>query len=59
MPLLDYVNIRQGTALGFYPLCPGRAEYIRTAPLIKAATIRGKAVPHAQSGAHFSQKDLT
>ncbi|MBQ7303027.1 MAG: GH92 family glycosyl hydrolase [Clostridia bacterium] len=45
--------------LGFYPLCPGRAEYIRTAPLVQAASIRGKAVPYAQSGTHFSQKDLT
>ena len=59
MPLLDYVNIRQGTALGFYPLCPGRAAYIRIAPLVKAASICGKAVPYAPNGTHFSQSDLT
>ena len=46
-------------ALGFYPLCPGRAAYIRIAPLVKAASICGKAVPYAQTGTQFSQSDLT
>lgn len=45
--------------LGFYPLCPGRAEYIRTAPMVQAAAIRGKAIPFAKTCPQFSQSDLT
>jgi len=45
--------------LGFYPLCPGRAEYIRTAPMVQAAAIRGKEIPFAKTCPLFSQSDLT
>lgn len=43
--------------MGFYPLCPGRAEYTRTTPIAKA-TIRGKAVPYDKTSPLFLQTDL-
>ncbi len=46
-------------ALGFYPLCPGRAEYIRAVPMVKSAVIRGKAIPYENISPVFSQEDLT
>ena len=45
-------------ALGFYPLCPGRAEYVRATPLVEAAAIRGKAIPYENISPVFTQEDL-
>ena len=44
--------------MGFYPLCPGKPEYIRGKQLVKRVKIRGKEVDANYIGKVFYHKDL-
>lgn len=33
-------------ALGFYPLCPGKAEYVATKPMFREIKINGRTIPY-------------
>lgn len=44
--------------LGFYPICPGKAEYIRSKQLVQKAKIRGKNVPYSKKSVYFNHSDL-
>ena len=43
--------------LGFYPLCPGKAEYVASKPLFKKISLCGKSVGRAK-GPYLSHFDL-
>lgn len=45
--------------MGFYPLCPGKTEYIRSKQLADRIKIRGKEISYKNVSKYFSYFDLT
>lgn len=46
------------SVVGFYPICPGRPEYLRGKQLVKSVKIRGKAVNENSDDKFIPYKDL-